>query len=346
MLRKTLIIILVIITAITTSSCNKEQKKYQASFLVLFNTITELQAYFDSKEQFSEFATFIRDNLEEYHYLYDKYNSYEGINNIKTINDNAGKQPVKVDKRIIELLLFSKEMFEMTKGKTNIAMGAVLEIWHDYRTDGIDDPENAKLPPREKLTEAATHCDIDKVLIDEVNETVYLEDEFMSLDVGAIAKGYATEQVGLLAIEAGYKDYLLSVGGNIRASGVKSSEDNKWSIGIQNPDLESDDKTIMSLYVTDVSVVSSGDYERYYTVEGKRYNHIINPETLMPSDFFTAVTVVCPDSGLADALSTAIYSMDFEAGYEMIKKLDGVEALWILPNGEMKYSDGYQSLIK
>jgi thiamine biosynthesis lipoprotein len=331
---------------INISACNSKKTKYEASFLVLFNTVTEVVGYTKTKDEFTKFAQLIYDNLEEYHQLYDKYHNYEGINNIKVINDNAGIKPVKVDKKVIDLLLYSKEMYNLSKGNVNIALGPVLEIWHDYRTMGVNNPQDAKLPPMSELEEAKKHTDINKIIIDESASTVFLEDEFMSLDVGAIAKGYATEQVSQIAINMGYPNFLLSVGGNVRASGSKGEKEESWNVGIQNPDQESEEGNLFILSVKDLSLVSSGNYERYYTVNGKQYHHIISPDTLMPSEYFTAVSVVCKDSGLADTLSTAIYNMPFEEGKALIDSLEDTEALWVFANGEMKYSNNFESLIK
>lgn len=328
------------------SSCNRAPVKHQGSFLFLFNTITELVAYTKTEEDFNKLATFIKDELEIYHQLYDKYNSYEGINNIKTINDNAGKEPVKVDKKIIDLLKYSVSAYELFDGTVNIAMGSVLEVWHDYRTAGIDDPMNATLPPMELLEEANKHTDISMIIIDEVNSTVLLQDSKMRLDVGAIAKGYATEQVVRAAIDKGYTDFLLSVGGNVRALGGKGIEKAPWNVGIQNPDKESDIHSLYTLALNDLSLVASGDYERYYTVNGKEYHHIIDPDTLMPSEYFVAVSLICEDSGMADALSTAIYNMPFEEGLTLVESLENTEALWIFHDGSMKYSDGFEALLK
>lgn len=345
-MKKILLTSLILFSLVVTSACRKEPEKYEASFLGLFNTITEIIAYADHEEEFRVFAEFIHDHLEEYHQLYDKYKNYEGINNIKTINDNAGIKPVKVDRRIIDMLLFSKQAYEFSGGKVNITLGSVLEIWHTYRTEGIDDPLSAKLPPYELLEEADTHTDINALIIDEDNSTVYLADKEMSLDVGAIAKGYATEQVVRLAAENGYPDFLLSVGGNTRAVGGKGKEKEPWSVGIQNPDKESEQYSLYSLSLKDLSLVASGDYERYYTVNGKRYHHIIDPETLMPSAYFTAVSIICEDSGMADALSTSVYNMPYEKGKALIESLDRTEALWIFKDGTMKSSDGFEALIK
>ena len=340
-------LILILLTAgLTLSSCDKALKKYNGSFLFLFNTVTEIVAYTKNEDEFRELANFIHDELEIYHKLYDIYNSYEGINNIKTINDNAGIKPVQVDEKIIDLLKLSIKAYELSKGRVNIGMGAVLEIWHDYRTQGIDDPENATLPPMDLLEEANKHTGLNNLVIDEANSTVYLKDSKMRLDVGAIAKGYATECVVQAAIEKGYTDFLLSVGGNVRAVGGKGKEKAPWNVGIQNPDKESEQNSLYTLAIKDLSLVSSGNYERYYTVNGKIYHHIIDPDTLMPADFFTAVSVVCEDSGMADILSTAIYCMPYEEGLALIESLDNTEALWIFPDKSMKYSSGFEALIK
>lgn len=340
------LILLLLLVGLTASSCDKAPKKYEGSFLFLFNTVTEVVAYTKDEAEFNELAGFIHDELEEYHKLYDIYNSYDGINNIKTINDNAGIKPVQVDKKIIDLLKLSLKAYDLSNGTVNIGLGSVLKIWHDYREQGIEDPQNAKLPPMELLEEANKHTSLDNLIIDEANSTVYLQDSRMSLDVGAIAKGYAAECVVQAAKEKGYTDFLLSVGGNVRAVGGKGKDKIPWNVGIQNPDKESDQYSLYTLALKDLSLVSSGNYERYYTVDGKIYHHIIDPKTLMPAEYFTAISIVCEDSGMADILSTAIYSMPFEEGLALIESLKDTEALWIFPDKTMKYSSGFETLIK
>jgi thiamine biosynthesis lipoprotein len=148
------------------------------------------------------------------------------------------------------------------------------------------------------------------------------------------------------AIDKGYTDFLLSVGGNVRAVGGKGKEKAPWSVGIQNPDKESEQHSIYTLALNDLSLVASGNYERYYTVDGKKYHHIINPDTLMPSEYFVAVSIICEDSGMADVLSTAIYNTPFDEGLALIESLDNTEALWIFHDGSRKYSSGFESLIR
>ncbi|HHV12764.1 MAG TPA: FAD:protein FMN transferase [Clostridiales bacterium] len=328
------------------TSCGSGNKRYQASFLELFDTVTTIIGYAKDEATFSKKAQMIYDDLKVYHELYDIYNNYEGINNIKTINDNAGIQPVKVDQKIIDLLKFSEEAYDMSKGKKNIALGAVLQVWHDYREEGTNDPENAKLPPMELLKEKAEHTDIHDIIIDEEASTVYLADPEMSLDVGAVAKGYATERVAQYMIGQGYTSLLLSVGGNVRAIGSRDEADKLWSVGIQNPDLESDKQYLMITKLENLSLVTSGDYERYYTVDGVRYHHIIDPDTLMPANYYTAVSIITKDSGLADALSATLFNMPLEEGKALIESMEGTEAMWVNKDGSLVYSSGFEKFIK
>lgn len=315
--------------------------RYDAQFLGLFDTVTSIVGYAEDKDTFSAYAQKFHDELEVYHQLYDIYNEYEGINNIKTINDNAGIRPVTVDVKIIDMLEEAVKLYEITDGRVNVAMGSVLSIWHEYREDGIDDPEHAVLPPMEKLEAASEHMDIRMLEIDRAASTVYLKDPEMRLDVGAIAKGYATEMVCRKLEEDGLSMALISVGGNVRSIGTKP-EDEAWTVGIQNPDEESGDKYLLRVKLKDMSLVTSGTYQRYYTVDGKRYHHIIHPDLLMPWDNYVSVSILCRDSGRADALATAVFNMEFEEGRALIDSLDGVEAMWVEPDGTEFFSAGFQ----
>jgi len=346
MFRRITAVFIIMILAFNLAACaeaKEEKKRYEAEFLLLFDTVTQVIGYTANEEEFNEQVNLIYDNLEEYHQLYDIYNSYDGINNLKTINDQAGIAPVKVDGRIIDLLLFSREAYEMTDGKVNAAYGAVLKIWHDHRDAGIEDPENATLPDIDQLQEASKHTDINQVIIDEENSTVYLTDPEMRLDVGAIAKGYATEQVSRDAEKNGFTSALISVGGNVRAIG-KRGDGTPWKVGIQNP-YDQNGEDINKVRLTDASLVTSGIYERYYTVNGNNYHHIIDPETLYPAEYFLSVSILCPDSGLADALSTSIFNMPYEQGLALIESLPDAAAAWVFPDKQVKYSSRFTNFV-
>ena len=279
--------------------------------------------------------------MHEYHELFDIYHTYEGINNIKTINDAAGKEPVKVNQELINLLKTGVDMHRDTGGRLNIAYGSVLSVWHEYREQGMTDPQGAKLPPKELLEERSRHTDISKLALDEEHSTVFLADEEMSLDVGSIGKGYAVQRVSEYARELGMDHLLLSVGGNVCAIGNKI-DGKPWRVGIENPDLESAQSYVGTVELSDKSIVTSGDYQRFYEVEGKRYCHIIDPATGMPPEYFPSVSVLAEDSGMADALSTALFNMKFEEGMEFAESLPEVEVLWIMEDGGIRCTSGFE----
>lgn len=325
--------------------------KYRGDFYDTFDTVVTVMAYARSEKDFNGMLDMAHENFIKLHKLFDIYHNYEGINNIKTVNDNAGIAPVKVDPQIISLIKLSKEWYEKTDGIVNIAFGPVLKIWHDYREAGMDDPENAELPPMEDLEAASQYTDINKVIVDEAASTVYLEDKHMSLDLGAVAKGFTTEYVEKLLEEAGYDSVLISAGGNIRAIGYPlDGVRDKWNVGIKNPDspLEgsTDESNLLDVAnVADTSVVSSGVYERFYTVDGKQYHHLIDPGTLMPADYYKAVTVIVKDSGVADLLSTALFLMPPEKSLEYAKNI-GVEALWVMPDNSLVFTPGIKDMLR
>lgn len=320
------------------SSCTGEKReKYYAHSFDYFDTATTIIGYEKSQEEFDRVCADIKMQLEEYHKLYTIYNSYDGINNICALNKvkNGVHEELKVDKKIIDLLIFSKEMYEKTDGKVNIAMGSVLSIWHQHRNYGLNNPEKATLPDMKKLQEASKHTDINDIIIDEEKSTVFLSDPLMTLDVGAIAKGYAVQKIAEDLASKGVTDYLLNVGGNVK--GVSLSDGEVWKVGIENPDKLSSQSYIEELEITNESVVTSGAYQRFYTVDGKNYHHIIDSETLMPCEKYASVSIVCEDSGLADALSTALFLMDYEKGRDLAESL-GAQAMWVFHNGDIKGS--------
>lgn len=314
------------------------KQQHQATFLDLFDTVTTISGMTDSEENFRQRVGQIHDVLLRYHQLFDIYNEYPGFNNLKTVNDHAGMGPVQVDGDIIRLLLDCRHYDELTGHTVNVAMGSVLALWHEARTAGLDDPAHAALPDEEALKNAATHTDWAAVEIDEEAGTVYLADPALRLDVGAVAKGWAAQR----AAEATPAGFLISVGGNVCATGPKDDSGTPWVVGITDPDGGSD--YLHTLYETDTAIVTSGDYQRYYVVDGETYHHIIDPETLYPAKRYRSVTVICGDSGLADALSTALFILPRDEG-EALAGRCGAEAMWVDAEGNRFYTPGFQTYI-
>ena len=350
MKKRYILLCLTVVLLLSLTACGEdtpqEKTKFSAHSFDFFDTVTTITGYEENKETFDSVAAEIQQQLKEYHQLYNIYLRYDGISNLCTINElTDGVHPVvKVDARILDMLDFAREMCWKTNGLTNVAMGSVLKLWHDHRTIGMDDPASATLPPMDQLREAAQHTDIDRMVIDREAGTVTLTDPQMRLDVGAIAKGYAVEQVSRWLEQQGKTGYVLNVGGNVRAIGTKP-DGTKWQVGIENPQDTSADH-IAILELSNQALVTSGSYQRYYLVNGKRYHHIIHPDTLMPAEGLLSVSVVCPDSGLGDALSTALFCMTATEGKALVETLEGVEALWVDQNGNRITSSGWNQYLK
>ncbi|MBQ1231611.1 MAG: FAD:protein FMN transferase [Clostridia bacterium] len=342
-MKRYLCFVLCIIICVSLCGC-KPQKFTEYSF-DFFDTVTTIVGYEKDKETFDKRCEEIKNKLSEYHKLYNIYNVYDGVNNLALCNQtkNGEHSIIKVDTKIIEMLNFAKDMYKQTNGKLNVAFGSVLNIWHQHREEGINNPESATLPKMENLQMAAQHTNIEDVVINEENNTVYLRDGVMRLDVGGVAKGYAVEQVAQWMEEEGYNGYILNVGGNVRCVG-KRADGEKWKVGIESPYTDNVEiPYIEYLSIDNMSLVTSGSYQRFYVVKGNSYHHIIDPVTLMPAENFWSVSVLCKDSGLADALSTALFTMDYEQGLEIIESTAGAEAMWFTKDGEKQYSSGFKN---
>lgn len=332
--------VLVLVSFSACAQTEPEKTRFTKTYYDYFDTMSTIVGYEETQEAFDEKCAIIEEELEHYHKLYDIYHQYTGVVNIYDLNRDAGTVPVEVDEDIILLLEFCKEMYDLTGGKTNVAMGSVLKIWHNYREDGNYDPLSAALPTTEELEAAAEHCDINDIVIDKEAGTVFFADPMLKIDVGAIGKGYATERIAQELEAMGVDNYTLNIGGNIRTIGNKADGEG-WVAGIQNPDTSSEQMFLLKISFGDLALVTSGSYQRYYWVGDTKYHHIIDPETLFPKDTFASVSILTPDSGLADAVSTACFNLSLEEGMALIESIENTEAMWVEPDGTQHFSSGF-----
>mgnify|MGYP002524015640 CR=1 FL=1 len=344
MKRKFIAITALLALMLSFCSCgNGRDGIYMRTYVGCFDTASFIKGYAENEKKFEEYASLFYERLKYYDALYDIYDEYD-FPNLKTVNDKAGGDPVEVSRDIADLLDFSVRMYELTACKTNIAMGAVLEIWHNYREEGNSDPQKARLPTDSELADAARHTDISRLEIDRENLSVRLADSRMRLDVGAVAKGYVAQRVADELRTAGFADGIISIGGNTVAIGSRKDAD-VWRIGIQDPSSDSDEEYFIKVGLSDMSLVTSGSYQRFYTVNGKNYHHIIDPETLLPAEGYLSVSVISADSGLADALSTALFCMDINEGLRLVESLDNVYAVWVKTDGTVVKSKGFDNFV-
>ena len=318
------------------SGCGTGLQRYEATYWDVFDTVTTVTGYAAGQAEFDAAAREIHDALLEYHRLYNIYESYDGLRNLKTVNDQAGIGPVPVDERILSLLQFAQTAWTETGSRVNAAMGSVLAHWHDAREQALEDPDRAALPDRSALEEAALHTDLSALELDLEAGTAFLTDPDMALDVGALAKGYTVEQVAAAAAD----HFLISVGGNVCATGPKP-DGTPWTVAVENPD---GGDFLKLLYAEDRSVVTSGDYQRYFELDGVRYHHIIDPDTLEPAAYWRSVTVVADSSAAADCLSTALFTLSQAEGQRLLDQW-GAEALWIGRDGAQVMSPGFSAYL-
>ncbi len=335
-------VILLLGLLLLLTGCSKKETSSNVTpqgraYFDLFDTVSYIYSYKgDSEEEFILNADEVYSVLLKYHRLFDIYHEYEGINNLCTINSNP-LCDIAVEDELIEFLLYAKRMAEVTKGEMDVMMGSVLSLWHDARYS-----ETPYLPDDETLENASHYTGFDYLEINEEKKTVKLLSPSSSIDPGALGKGYATEKAAEMLEEKGVSSYVLNIGGNIRIIGSKI-DGSGWRTGIKDPK-DPENSFVVMLSLKDTSCVTSGSYERYFTVDGVKYSHIIDKDSLYPASYYDSVSIIVKDSALADALSTALFTMDYEEGKELALSL-GADAIWVFPDGSVKYTEGIENSI-
>ena len=334
--------VLVAVLLVSILPAGAESQKFSVSWLGIFDTQITLMGFMESQEEFNKVADETAKRLTEYNRIFDAYNSYPDLHNLWYVNRFAHQAPVEIPGELYSLIAWCKEKWESGMRETNIAMGAVLSIWHDYRTAGLEHPETAALPPMAELEEAALHTDFDQVILDDEKQTVYFADPRIKLDIGAVAKGFSADLIGEYLRQA-MPSFLLSLGGNILSGEGPRDGRKHWGVSVESPfdpSIFNSANYLDVLYVDGLSVVTSGDYWRYYIVDGEKYHHIIDPDTLMPARHMRANTIVCESSTLADFMTTSLFVLSVEDGMKLVESMEGVEALWVLDSGEILMSSG------
>jgi thiamine biosynthesis lipoprotein len=252
---------------------------------------------------------------------------------VTRINRAAGKEWVKVSPETMEVIKKAQEISELSEGGFDITVGPLSELWRRAR--------EKKIPPSvEDVKGKLDLVNYKKLGIDSEGK-VLLKKKGMAMDLGGIAKGYAVDRAFDLLVSLGYKNMIVNAGGDLRAGGLKNNQ--PWSIGIQHP---RDSKKILArISVSDTAVATSGDYEKFFLDQGKRYHHIFNPKDGFPTNGYQSVTILCKDGMTADALATAVFVLGPEKGYPLCQKLEGVNCLMVDKEGKIIFSPGLKDRI-
>lgn len=339
---KKIVVLLIVFCLASCDASIKYTQKQMYSFDAGFDTvISYIEWVKDEDTQYRENGNKTFEMFSYYNQLFDRFNDYENINNIKKINDNAGQNAVEVSQEIIDMLLEAKYFYDISYGKIDVTAGKMISLWHDAREEGMKlnvDGNLGDIPLQEELEEAAKHRGWDKIDINDEDNTVFINDPYLSLDVGAIAKGYATQKVAEYLMSIKIKNAVIDAGGNLKALSEKYNG-KEWVTGIRdpnNPSLNADESLLAVQYYGDMAAVTSGDYERSYVAkDGKTYSHIIDPDTTYPADKYRSVTIITKDAGAADCLSTALFCLDYEDGLKVIERYKKdhqdafLEVIWV-----------------
>ncbi len=240
---------------------------------------------------------------------------------IAAVNAKAGVEPVAVSPDTFLVIEKALHYAELTDGKFDPTIQPIVRLWQ------IGSPE-ARVPAPEEIAAKLPAISYQAVELDATNQTVWLTQPGMGLDLGGIAKGYAADEAVAILREHGVKKALINLGGNIYALGTNPSNQ-PWRIGVQDPEDERD-QYIAVIEATDETLVTSGAYERFLKVDDTVYHHILNPETGYPADSdILSVTIIAKDSIDADALSTSVYILGREAGLALVNSLNNIETVII-----------------
>jgi thiamine biosynthesis lipoprotein len=249
------------------------------------------------------------------------------------LNDAAGTGPHAVPPELARLVARGLEVARLSGGAFDPTYAGVGRLW-DFKQ------QPPVIPDAEQLRAGLALVGHDRVRVDLEAGTVELP-AGMRLGLGGIAKGYGVDRAMAVLMEHGVERALVNAGGDLKALG--RGPDGPWEIAVRHP--RDRERVLAVLPVVNTCVVTSGDYERFFEHEGRRYHHIIDPRTGYPSEGCTSATVVAPDAAAADALATALCVLGPERGLELIESLDRVEALVVDMQGQVRVSSGLERAV-
>jgi thiamine biosynthesis lipoprotein len=256
--------------------------------------------------------------------------TYIDSSEMSRINEQAATEPQKISAELFELLQQALEMSALTAGAFDITYDSVGYLY-DFRERQRPDPM--------QIAEHLPSVDYQNVILDESEQTVSFSKPGVRINLGGIAKGYSVERVIKLLADSGIRHALATAGGDTRILGDR--RDKPWIVGIRDPDKS--EAIFTRLALIDEAVSTSGDYERFFIEDGKRYHHILSPTDGKPIQGVRSVTIIGPNATMTDGLSTSVFVMGPQAGIELIDDLSGYEAIIIVSDGSWFYSAGLRS---
>lgn len=307
----------IVIFLIVLMLCGCSNEKIVSKNLFYMDTVINVKIYTDKN------TDQVFDYIDNLYKKYDEItNFYNEDSELYEINHTDSKE-LTVSDELYGLLEIGIDWYKKSNGLLNINIGNITSIWHDFREEKINFPTLEELNQDIDINNIKLLAD-NRIRINNIN-----------IDLGALVKGYVTELAGNYLEVQGYDKYIINAGGNVK---VGNSSKENYTIGIASPNKEG---TVMTIKANNVSVVTSGSYERFFEYNGKIYHHIIDPKTYFPAEYMKSVTVIGKDSGEADALSTILFLMSIEDGKNFIKDYD-IDVIWIDNDDNIIKSEGFR----
>jgi thiamine biosynthesis lipoprotein len=250
---------------------------------------------------------------------------------IARLNDAAGAQPVAVSPEVLEVLQISRQVSEWTGGMFDVTFGVLSGLWK------FDHDQDDTIPNAASIRERLPLIDYRDLVLDARDRTAFLRRKDMRVNLGGIGKGYAVDRAAGILRERGVHDFMIQAGGDLYVSGRRG--DRPWRLGIRDPRGPAD-RIFAAIELADGTFSTSGDYERAFVRNGRRYHHILDPRTGEPAGLCRSVTLVTPRAVLADALAKAVFILGPEAGMALIERLPGVEGVIVGARNDVSISSG------
>lgn len=326
--RNTLLYLLAICTSILVS-CSKSSSNTTEPVTrtqVFMGTVVKITLYDSNDSKILDKA------FEKVAEIEQLVSANEEGTELDKVNEAAGKNVVKVSSTTFDIVEKGLEYSTLSNGDFDITVGPLVKLWNIGH-------EDAKVPTQEEIDNIIPLIDFNSLELNKEDQTIFLKNENMSIDLGAIAKGYTADQVAKVLADNGVKSAIIDLGGNVYAHGVKPSGD-KWTVGIQNPFSTRGD-IIGTIKVFNKTVVTSGIYERYIEKDNIKYHHLLNPHTGYPFDNDIAGVSIITDKSIdADALSTTVFAKGVEDGLALVESLDNVDAIFVSKENKVYITDG------
>jgi thiamine biosynthesis lipoprotein len=334
-----LLLLALLLLAGSVTLLYQQRTREYASEQFLMDTLVSIRVYGNDPEVLKAAVTAAYGEMRRIADLVDRFPPPGSTacrrSDVCRINEEAGIRPVRVDPDTLALLTLAQKYHALSAGALDVTIGPVMDLWGFAEND-------PKVPSPHRIFETLPLVNNQLLQVNAQEQTVYLQKVGMKLDLGAVAKGYATEKALQVLAEYGIKKVLIDAGGNIRVLGT-NPRNTPWRIGIKDP--RQADAMIAVVVLEDAAAVTSGDYYRYFEVDGQRYHHILDPRSGYPAGENRSVTVISRDAGLADILSTAFFVLKGEEAVVLAEKL-GVDVFLVSAEGRIFSSPTLADRIK